>query len=109
PHAATAPPYRRALASGLIVHMRANTAGLGPVEVLVRALLDELPELDPARVRAAVERATAKVAHAALDTEGHRFVDQHLARVEATEEAAERARILRELGENLAERGDAER
>jgi tetratricopeptide (TPR) repeat protein len=89
--------------------MRANTAGLGPVEVLVRALMDEFPELDRARVRAAVERATAKVANAALDTEGHRFVNQHLARVEATEEAAERARILRELADNLEERRDADR
>ncbi|HEY0990852.1 MAG TPA: hypothetical protein VGD80_27550, partial [Kofleriaceae bacterium] len=89
--------------------MRANTAGLGPVEVLVRALMDEFPELDRVRVRAAVERATAKVANAALDTEGHRFVDQHLARVEATEEAAERARILRELADNLEERRDADR
>ena len=52
--------------------MRANTAGLGPVEVLVRALMDEFPELDRVRVRAAVERATAKVANAALDTEGDR-------------------------------------
>lgn len=89
--------------------MRANTAPLGPVEVLVKALLDEFPELDRARVRAAVERATAKVAHAALDTEGHRFVNQHLARVEATDEAAERARILRELGDSLEERRDADR
>src|SRR5262245_12429737 len=71
--------------------------------------MDEFPELDRARVRAAVERATAKVANAALDTEGHRFVDQHLARVEATEEAAERARILRELADNLEERRDADR
>jgi tetratricopeptide (TPR) repeat protein len=89
--------------------MRGNTAGFGSVEVLLRALLDELPELDPARVRAAVERATAKVANAALDTEGHRFVDHHLARVEATEERSERARILRDLADNLEERRDAER
>src|SRR5215813_7910666 len=89
--------------------MRGSTAGFGSIEVLVRALLDEFPELDPGRVRAAVERATAKVAHAALDTEGHRFVDQHLSRVEATEEVAERARILRALADNLAERDDAER
>jgi tetratricopeptide (TPR) repeat protein len=89
--------------------MRGNTAGFGSVEVLVRALLDELPELDPVRVRAAVERAAAKVANAALDTEGHRFVDHHLTRVEATEERTERARILRELAENLDERRDAER
>jgi len=89
--------------------MRGNTAGFGSVEVLLRALLDEFPELDPARVRAAIERATAKVANAALDTEGHRFVDHHLARVEATEERGERARILRDLADSLEVRGDAER
>jgi tetratricopeptide (TPR) repeat protein len=89
--------------------MRGITAEFGTVEVLLRALLDEFPELDPARVRAAVERAAAKIANAALDTEGHQFVDHHLARVEATEEHTERARILRDLSENLEERGDAER
>src|SRR4029079_2592217 len=89
--------------------MRANTAPLGPVEVLVRALLDEFPELDRARVRAAVERATAKVAHAALDTEGHRFVDHHLARVDAPEDSAEREKSVRELGTTLEDRRDAER
>jgi tetratricopeptide (TPR) repeat protein len=89
--------------------MRGTTAGFGSIEVLVRALLDEFPELDPGRVRAAVERATAKVAHAALDTEGHRFVDHHLARVEASEDSVERARILRELATNLEDRRDAER
>jgi len=89
--------------------MRGHTAGFGSLEVLVRALLDEFPELDPARVRTAVERATAKIANASLDTEGHRFVDHHLARVEATEERTERARILRDLAVNLEERGDAER
>src|ERR1700759_4966261 len=89
--------------------MRAHTAGFGSIEVLVRALLDEFPELDAKRVRAAVERATAKVAHAALDTEGHRFVDLHLARVEASEDSIERARILRELAASLEDRGDAER
>jgi tetratricopeptide (TPR) repeat protein len=89
--------------------MRGTTAGFGSIEVLVRALLDEFPELDPRRVRAAVERATAKVAHAALDTEGHRFVDHHLARVEASEDSAERAKILRELATNLEDRRDAER
>src|SRR5678816_3090982 len=82
--------------------MRAHTAGFGSIEVLVRALLDEFPELDPRRVRAAVERATARVAHAALDTEGHRFVDHHLSRVEASEDSAERAN-------NLEDRRDAER
>jgi len=89
--------------------MRGHTAGFGSAEVLIRALLDEFPELDPARVRIAVERATAKIANASLDTEGHRFVDHHLARVEATEERTERARILRDLAVNLEERGDAER
>jgi tetratricopeptide (TPR) repeat protein len=91
--------------------MRGNTAGFasGSIEVIVRALLDEMPELDRARVRAAVERAQAKIANAALDTEGHRFVDLRLAQVEATEEASERARILRELAEGLEERRDAER
>ncbi|HEX2686005.1 MAG TPA: tetratricopeptide repeat protein [Kofleriaceae bacterium] len=89
--------------------MRGHTAGFGSVEVLVRAMLDEFPELDPARVRAVIERATAKVANAALDTEGHQFVDRHLARVEATEEATERAKILRDLADNLEERRDAER
>lgn len=89
--------------------MRGATAGFGSIEVLVRALLDEFPELDPRRVRAAVERASARVANAALDTEGHRFVDHHLARVEASEDSAERARILRELATNLADRRDAER
>ncbi|HEX7837635.1 MAG TPA: hypothetical protein VF469_09245, partial [Kofleriaceae bacterium] len=91
--------------------MRSHTAGFGAgsIDVLVRALLDEFPELAPARVRAAVERATAKVAHAALDTEGHRFVDHHLARVEASEDAAERAKILRDLSVSLEERRDAER
>src|SRR5215467_8555857 len=89
--------------------MRGNTAGFGSIEVLVRALLDEFPDLDVRRGRAAVERATAKVAHSALDTEGHRFVDHHLARVEASEDSVERARILRELATNLADRRDAER
>jgi len=89
--------------------MRAHTAGFGSIEVLVRALLDEFPELDPARVRAAVERATAKVANAALDTEGHRFVDHHLARVEASNDSVERARILRDLAVSLEDRHDAER
>ena len=89
--------------------MRGTTAGFGSIEVLVRALLDEFPELDPGRVRAAVERATARVAHAALDTEGHRFVDHHQSRVEASEDSAERAKILRELATNLEDRRDAKR
>jgi len=40
--------------------MRATTAGFGSIDVLVRALLDEFPELDPRRVRAAVERAAVE-------------------------------------------------
>ncbi len=94
---------------GFNTAVRANTAGFGSPDVLVRALLDEFPELDPARVRLAVERATARVAHAAMDTEAHRFVDGRLAQVEATEEAAERARILRELSDSLEDRKDADR
>ena len=94
---------------GFNTKMRETTAGFGSVEILVRALLDELPELDPGRVRTAVERATAKIASATLDTDGHRFVGQHLARGEATKEHTERARILRELADNLEDRGDAER
>jgi tetratricopeptide (TPR) repeat protein len=90
--------------------MRGSTSGFGSVDVLVKALHHEFPELDAGRLRAAVERAVAKAKHAALSTEGHRFVDLQLARVEATEEATERAGILRELGENLEqERGDADR
>ena len=34
--------------------MRGNTAGFGSIELLVRALKDEFPELDAARLRAAV-------------------------------------------------------
>ena len=47
----------------------------------------------------------AQGASAALDTEGHRVVDTHLARVEATEERGERATILRELADDA--RGSA--
>ena len=90
--------------------MRGNTAAFGSVDVLVKALHDEFPELDVVRIRAAIERAAAKAASAALDTAGHRFIDLHLAKVEATEEAAERSRILRDLSDHLeAERGDADR
>lgn len=72
-------------------------------------MLEEFPELDPARVRAALERGVARAASATLDTEGYRVVDLHLQRVEASEEASERAAILRSLAETLEERGDADR
>lgn len=88
--------------------MRGQGSGL-TVDMIVRAVLEEFPGLDKERVRAAVERGHARAANAALNTEGHRIIDLHLARVEATEESAERARILRELSESLEERGDAER
>src|SRR5678815_3337111 len=89
--------------------MRGQPTALPSVEVLVRTLRDEFPELDGERLRAAVERAVAKAQAAALDTEGYRVVDLHLQRVEATEEASERAKILRELSETLEGRGDADR
>jgi len=89
--------------------MRAQTAGFGSVDALTRALHDEFPELDPARLRGAVERALAKVANARLDTEGYEVVDLHLKRVEASEESSERAEILRQLSETLEQRGDADR
>ncbi len=84
-------------------------APFGSVDIITRALLDEFPELDRERLRAAVERATAKAASASLDTEGYRVVDLHLARAEAAEQSDERAQILRELSDNLAERNDADR
>src|ERR1700689_5300002 len=90
--------------------MRGNTAGFGSVELLVKVLLDEFPELDRARLRAAIERANAKLASAALNTEGHRFIDLHLGLAEASHESSERAQILRDLSDNLElERGDADR
>ncbi|MBA3454658.1 MAG: tetratricopeptide repeat protein [Deltaproteobacteria bacterium] len=79
------------------------------MDILVRAVLEEFPELDVARVRAALERGVARAASASLDTEGYRVVDLHLARVEASDESSERAEILRSLSENLEERGDADR
>jgi tetratricopeptide (TPR) repeat protein len=79
------------------------------VDVLARAVLDEFPELDPARVATAIERGIARAASTALDTEAYRVVDLQLARAEATEESVERAAILRELAEMLEQRGDAER
>ena len=89
--------------------MRGKAATLGSADILVRAVLEEFPELDQARVRAAVERGVARAASASLDTEGYRVVDLHLAKVEATEESSERARILRELSATLEERDDADR
>ncbi len=89
--------------------MRAITAGVGSVDALTRALHDELPEVDLARLRGAIERSLAKVANAVLDTEGHAVVDLHLQRVEATEESTERAEILRQLSETLEQRKDADR
>lgn len=89
--------------------MRGNTGGTFSVDIVTRAVLEEFPELDAARVKAAVERGAARAASAAMDTEGYRVVDLHLARVEATEEASERAQILRELSENLTERNDLDR
>lgn len=89
--------------------MRGHTGGFGSADILVRTLREEFPELDPERLKAAVERAIARAATASLDTEGYKVVDLTLARVEATEESAERATILRELSTSLEERRDAER
>ncbi|HEY4180155.1 MAG TPA: hypothetical protein VGM90_25105 [Kofleriaceae bacterium] len=89
--------------------MRGHAATLGSADILVRALLEEFPELDQKRLEAAVERGIARAASASLDTEGHRVVDLHLAQVEATEESGERAKILRELAATLEERKDADR
>ncbi len=89
--------------------VRGHTTGLGSVDTLIRTLLEEFPELDVKRLRAAVDRAIARAANASLDTEGYQVVDLHLARVEATEESTERAQILRELSETLEQRGDADR
>lgn len=89
--------------------MRGHSIGVESVDIITRVLRAEFPELDGERLRAAVERAVARVASASLDTEGYRVVDLHLAKVEATEESEERSKILRELSENLEQRGDAER
>jgi tetratricopeptide (TPR) repeat protein len=86
-----------------------NLSGPGSVDLLARALCAEFPELDRERVRSAVERAIAKAQAARLDTEGYQVVNLHLQRVEASEETAERAKILRELSVTLEERGDADR
>ncbi|MBA2539282.1 MAG: tetratricopeptide repeat protein, partial [Deltaproteobacteria bacterium] len=89
--------------------MRGQVTAAFSVDVLVRALVDEFPELDADRLRTAVERGVARAQSSSLDTEAYRVVDLHLQRAEATEESAERALILRELAENLEQRGDAER
>lgn len=89
--------------------MRGHTAGFGSVDILVRTLREEFPELDADRLKAAIERAIARSATASLDTEGYKVVDLTLARVEATEESEERAAILRELSVSLEERRDADR
>jgi tetratricopeptide (TPR) repeat protein len=83
--------------------------GVDSVDIITRVLRAEFPELEADRLKAAVERAVARVASAALDTEGYQVVDLHLQKVEATEESEERSKILRELSENLEARGDAER
>lgn len=89
--------------------MRGQTPHAFSVDLMTRTLLEEFPELDASRLRAAVERGVARAASASLDTEGYRVVDLHLQRAEATEESSERAQILRELAANLEDRGDAER
>lgn len=89
--------------------MRGTTGGTFSVDIVTRAVLEEFPELDAARVKAAIERGAARAASASLDTEGYRVVDLHLARVEASEESSERAQILRDLSDNLVERGDLDR
>src|SRR5690242_19655698 len=90
--------------------MRATTSAFGSVDVLVRTLRAEFPELDPQRLKTAVERAIAKAKSAQLNTEAHRFIDLHLGLAKASNESRERAEILRDLSENLEEeRGDADR
>ncbi len=89
--------------------MRGHTAGFGSADILVKTLREEFPELDPERLKAAVERAIARAATASLDTEGYKVVDLTLARVEATEESEERASILRDLSQSLEDRKDADR
>ena len=86
-----------------------NLSGPGSIDLLARALCAEFPELDRERVKAAVQRAIAKAQASSLDTEGYQVVNLHLQRVEATEEATERAKILRELSVTLEDRGDADR
>jgi tetratricopeptide (TPR) repeat protein len=83
--------------------------GVESVDIITRVLRAEFPELEAERLRAAVERAVARVASSSMDTEGYRVVDLHLAKVEASEESEERSKILRELAETLEGRNDAER
>src|SRR5262245_18254014 len=102
--------WRPRRAASTVPDMRGHTAGFGSIELLIKALKDEFPDLDPARLRAAVERAAAKAANMSLNTEGHRFIDLHLQRVEATEDSTERAKIQREFAENLEQqRNDMDR
>src|SRR5262245_11919201 len=89
--------------------MRGHSMGVDQVDIITRVLRAEFPELDAERLKAAVERAVARVASASLDTEGYRVVDLHLQKVEATEESEERSKILRDLSETLEQRSDAER
>src|SRR4051794_21615471 len=89
--------------------MRGHGPGVESVDIITRVLRSEFPELDAERLRGAVERAIARVASASLDTEGYAVVDLHLQKVEASEESSERSKILRELSENLEQRGDADR
>ena len=89
--------------------MRGHGTSAFSVEVLVRTLLEEFPELDADRLRTAIERGVSRAQSSSLDTEGYRVVDLHLQRAEATEESAERSQIMRELAETLEQRGDAER
>lgn len=83
--------------------------GVESVDIITRVLRAEFPELEVERLRAAVEKAVARIANTSMDTEGYRVVDLHLAKVEATEERDERSKILRELAETLEGRNDAER
>src|SRR5665647_3952 len=68
--------------------MRGHAPSVGSVDIFVRAVLEEFPELDAARVRAALERGVARAASASLDTEGYRVVDLHLARVDINDDGA---------------------
>lgn len=82
----------------------------GYVDAVVRAVMAAMPSVDEATLRRAVERGVAEVDRRSLDTAGAAVVASQLARVEETEEAAEKAQILRDLADTLEkERGDAER
>nr|HEX4314905.1 tetratricopeptide repeat protein [Kofleriaceae bacterium] len=116
PRADTATPLARDHAPGTVMAseagpgtVMASEAGPGTIDIVVRAVLDEFPGLDARRLRAAVERATSRIARAALDTEGYQVVDLHLARAEASAEGGERATVLRELSDTLEARGDTDR